>query len=171
MVTTSVPVVRPYRRTSDARATHEVFRSAILESAARDYGPEQLEAWAGATDTDLAGWDDRRAAADTVVAVVDERVVGFADLQPDGLVDMLFVHPEFSRRGIARMLIGVVERTARETGIATLRTYASRTARPAFEQFGFQVVADRPDNIVGGMIVPNYEMRCDLGSGGEGGLP
>ena len=155
-------VIRSYRRMLDARETHDVFRAAILGSAARDYTPEQIAAWAGAPDIDLRGWDDRRAAADTFVAVVEGHVVGFADLQLDGLVDMLFVRPEFAGRGIARQLVETVKRSAFASGITTLRTYASRTAKPAFEQFGFRVVADRPANVAGGVVVPNYEMRCDL---------
>lgn len=161
----SAAIIRPYRRTLDARETHGVFRAAILGSASRDYAPEQVAAWAGAPDIDLTSWDDRRAAADTFVAAVEGQVVGFADLRFDGLVDMLFVRPESTGRGIARLLVEAVKRRAIASGITTLRTYASRTARPAFEHLGFRVVADRPDNLVGGVIVPNYEMRCDLRPG------
>ena len=163
----SAAVIRPYRRMLDARETHDVFRGAVLGSASRDYTPEQIVAWAGAPNIDLTGWDDRRATADTFVAVVngqEGQIVGFGDLRSGGLVDMLFVRPEFSGRGIARLLVEAVKRRAAASGITTLCTYASRTARPAFEQFGFAVVTDRPDNVVGGVIVPNYEMRCDLES-------
>ena len=95
--------------------------------------------------------------------MVDGRVAGFADFLDDGLLDMLFVHPDFGRRGVARLLVDRVQQEAAAAGLSTLRTYASRTARPAFERFGFWVVVARPDNVVDGHVVPNYEMRATLG--------
>jgi len=155
-------VLRAYRREVDARATHAVYRSAIIRTASADYQPDQIAAWAGPEDADLIQWDARRLAAHTFVAEAAGRVAGFADFLDDGLVDMLFVHPDFGRRGIARQLVDTVKREAARAGLSALRTHASRTARPAFEQFGFRVVAARPDNKVGGQTVPNYDMRCDV---------
>ena len=158
-------VVRPYHSPEDAAGTHAAYRAAITRTAAADYAPEQIAAWAGAEEVDLDRWDARRAAAHTVVAVVDGRVAGFADHLDDGLLDMLLVHPDFGRRGIARLLVDQVKREAAAAVLSTLRTHASRTARPAFERFGFWVMASRPENVVNGQTVPNYEMRCTLGPG------
>lgn len=155
-------VVRPYRRQDDARGTHAAYRSAITRTASADYEPEQIAAWAGAEDVDLRLWDARRVAAYTFVAVIEGQIIGFSDYVDDGLLDMLFVHADFGRRGIARLLVNEVKREALRDGLPTLRTHASRTARPAFEQFGFWVVASRPDNVISGQTVPNYEMKCDL---------
>lgn len=158
----SSAVVRPYVPGDDARGTHLAFRLAITRSAVADYEPDQIAAWAGAENLDLSRWDARRAAAHTFVAVADGRVVGFADFLDGGLLDMLFVHPDFGRRGIARVLVATVKREAAAAGLSVLHTRASRTARPVLERLGFHVVADRPDNVVNGVVVPNYEMRCDL---------
>lgn len=155
-------VVRPYRSPDDAAATSAAFRSAILVSAATVYTPAQIAAWLGPDDVDLDAWDARRRAAWTVVAEVEGVVVGFSDLLPDGLVDMLFVHPDAGRRGIARALLTAVEADARGRGITELRTFASRRARPVSERLGFVVVADRPDNTARGVVVPNCEMRRRL---------
>lgn len=48
-----------------------------------------MDAWAGPTRTDLSSWDVRRRQASTLVAELDDTVVGFTDLLPDGLVDAL----------------------------------------------------------------------------------
>ena len=161
--------VRAYHPRDDAAGTHAAYRAAITRTAAADYAPDQIAAWAGAEEVDLDRWDARRAAARTVVAVADGRVAGFADHLDDGLLDMLFVHPDFGRRGVARLLVDRVKREAEAAGLSTLRTYASRTARPAFERFGFWVVTSRPENVVHGQTVPNYEMRCTLGRGSSPG--
>jgi putative acetyltransferase len=155
-------IVRPYGGQQDAEGTYAVFTSAITRTASADYDPEQIDAWLGARPADVEKWNGRRTAARTWVATADGRVVGFSDLVDDGLLDMLFVHPDFGGRGVARLLVGTVKREAARAGLPALRTRASRTAKPAFERFGFRVVAFRPDNRVGGQIVPNYEMECVL---------
>lgn len=166
MVGDTPPVlVRAYRRRDDAKGTHAAYRLAITRTASADYEPKEIAAWVGAGDVDLSQWDAHRTAAHTFVAVVDKQIAGFVDFLGDGLLDMLFVHPDFGRRGIARMLVARVKREAGLVGLSALHTHASRTARPAFEQFGFWVVTSRPDNIVNAHTVPNYEMRCDLTSG------
>ena len=158
-----VVTIRDYRSPHDAASTHAVYRSAITRTASADYEPTQITAWAGDEHPDLERWDGRRAAAHAFVAIVDGEVVGFVDLLDDGLVDMLFVHPGVGRRGVARRLLDTVKQEARSAGLSTLHTHASRTARPAFERLGFRFSAARPDNRVNGVVVPNDEMRCDLG--------
>jgi len=157
------PELRGYRSPDDVEATSGTFQSAIRQTAAAVYRPDQVEAWAGPTRTDLSGGDARRQQASTLVAVVDGIVVGFTDLLPDGLVDMLFVHPRAGGRGIARALLTAIKLEARTRGITELRTLASRSAQPAFEHLGFTLVAHRPDNIVRGVVVPNAELCCLVG--------
>ncbi len=166
-------LIRPYRPGEDAEETHTVFWLAVVRTSIADYEPAQIEAWAGPRTIELENWDARRVAAHTFVAVLGDsgsadegrpggQVVGFADFLDDGLLDMLFVHPEFGGRGVARRLIEAVKNGARSVGLATLHTRASRTARPACERLGFSVVAERPDNTVNGHRVPNYAMECRL---------
>ena len=161
-ITAASCIVRAYRAGDDAAGTHAAFRQAVVQTASSDYDSEQIAAWAGTPDVDLAHWDARRVAAHTFVAVVGGHVAGFVDFLDDGLLDMLFVHPDHGRTGVARALVATVRQEARSAGLVTLHTHASRTARPAFERFGFRTIRERPDNVVGGRIVPNYEMQCDL---------
>jgi putative acetyltransferase len=69
-----------------------VFLRAIRETAAGDYSPDQVAAWA-AEHGDLAAWAASHAAAHTQVAIIDGRVARFTDLDDDGYEDMLFVDP------------------------------------------------------------------------------
>ncbi|WP_448630734.1 hypothetical protein [Cellulomonas soli] len=68
---------------------------------------------------------------------------------------------------MARALVTAITDETRARGLPGLRTFASRSARPAFERLGFVVVAERLDNAVRGVVVPNWEMRCDLARGGH----
>ena len=152
--------LRPYRDT-DAEPTWQVFHAAVRVTAAKDYTPEQLEAWSPG-EVDLEAWGRRRAAAWTVVAVEGESVVGFSDLTDDGVLDMLFVHPDAGGQGVARMLVEAVLGEARRRGLARVSTHASRTARPAFERLGFVVDRENVDNTTRGVRVPNFDMHLDL---------
>jgi putative acetyltransferase len=75
---------------------------------------------------------------------------------------MLFVHPDAGRRGVARALVEAVVAKARALGLSELRTHASRTARPAFERFGFAVERANDQNWIRGQNVPNYDMRLTV---------
>jgi putative acetyltransferase len=129
-------LVRAYRP-EDRDAVINIFVRAIRESAIRDYSPAQTEAWSGVDR--IAGWSD---VGDrfTWVAVVDELVVGFTDLERSGHLDRMYVHPEHEGRGIASALLTCLEAAARHQGLTRLFTEASITARPFFERRGFKVL-------------------------------
>ena len=129
--------VRDYLPT-DLDAVIAIFLGAIREIASKDYDRAQVDAWA---QVDRAGWAERRLSRPTWVAVRDQTLVGFTDLEPDGHLDMMFVHPAYQRIGIASLLLETVETAARDQGIPRLFTEASITARPFFEKRGFSLLA------------------------------
>jgi putative acetyltransferase len=145
---------------ADARATLDVFLRAVRVTAARDYTAEQVRAWAP-DDIDRAAWAERRAGSRTRVAVRDDVVVGFTDVDAAGYVDMLFVDPDAARTGVARALLDWVVRTARADGATELTTHASVTARPFFAANGFEVVAEQHP-VRRGVALTNYRMRRPL---------
>jgi putative acetyltransferase len=73
--------IRPYR-SDDVESLVALFRSSVRQIALGDYTETQVLAWA----PDLS------------------------DLERDGHVDMLYVHPAFKRRGVARALLSHIER-------------------------------------------------------------
>ncbi|MEU4155255.1 GNAT family N-acetyltransferase [Actinoplanes sp. NPDC026670] len=159
-------VIRRYVE-ADAGATWRVFHAAIHGTASRDYTPEQVRAWAPDT-VDEVRWKGRRAAAYTYVACLDGVVVGFSDFTDEGLLDMLFVHPDAGGRGVARALVGRVLREAVAAGHRRLHVHASLTARPAFERFGFVVDAARVVE-VRGQRLRNFDMSISLPGADDAG--
>lgn len=151
--------LRDYAET-DAETTLDVFLRAIRVTAAQDYTPEQVGAWAS-DDIDPAAWAARRAGSRTRVAVRDGVVVGFTDVDAAGYVDMLFVDPAAARTGVARALLDWAAQTARADGATELTTHASITARPFFAAHGFEVVAEQHP-VLRGVALSNYRMRRPL---------
>lgn len=149
--------VRPYA-SDDAVPTWLVFQVAVRRTALHDYTEEQVRAWAP-DETDAEEWAGCRASAHTYVVCEGERVVGFSDFTDDGLLDMLFVHPDYSGQGLARMLVERVLQEAKQRGLSRLVTHASRTARPAFEALGFVVDRENTSNWIRGQNLPNFDMH------------
>ncbi|MCS5723292.1 GNAT family N-acetyltransferase [Herbiconiux sp. CPCC 203407] len=158
---TRAPIrIRPYGR-ADAPATLALFLAAVTQTAAADYTPEQISAWAAADERDVERWDAAMTARRSVVATIDGDTAGFSDVSPDGYIDMMFTAPAFLRRGVATCLLTHVEAAARACAAAELTTHASITARPFFERHGFTVEAEqRP--VRRGIALTNFRMRKPL---------
>lgn len=163
-------MIRGYRP-DDAETTMAVFRRAVTDTASRDYNSEQVHTWAGHTGTP-GQWNERRMAVRTWVAEVAEYpfesstreasgsenvLAGFIDIDEAGYIDMLFVDPSCSRRGVASLLLGQVERFAGASGLDRLTVHASITARPFFAKHGFRVIGTRRPAI-GAVTFTNYLM-------------
>lgn len=143
---------------ADLDALIALFLRAIREVAAKDYQPAQIEAWARA-DRDL--WATRRLDRPTWVATIGGEVAGFSDLEADGHLDMMFVHPEHQGAGVASALLAEVEAAARGQGLGRIFTEASITARPFFEVRGFRVIAGQEVER-GGQRLANFRMEKSL---------
>jgi len=77
------------------------------------------------------------------VAVIEELVVGFTDLEPSGHLDNMNAHPEHEGRGVASALLACLEAAARSVGLTRIFTEASITAKPFFERRGSRVLTDQ----------------------------
>lgn len=130
--------IRPYR-SADCPALAELFYETVHTVCARDYTPEQLDAWATG-EVDLSAWDASFLAHRTLAAVEGETIVGFADMDGNGYLDRLYVHRDFQRRGVATALCDALEAA---TAAETFTTHASCTARPFLEHRGWRVVREQ----------------------------
>lgn len=141
--------------TEDLDAVIDVFQRAIREVASKDYNPAQIAAW---SKVDRDGWKPWRLTRPTWVALDGVRVVGFSDLEADGHLDMMFVHPDYQGRGVASTLLRQVEDAALAQGLRRIFTEASKTARPFFARRGFVVDAEQ---VVGkrGERMTNFRMH------------
>jgi putative acetyltransferase len=155
-----MPIVIRNYQTTDAASVVDIFRASVRSVPAQDYNQSQVQAWApDVIDEDRFG--QRCESKSTWVAVMEDRIAGFSDLESDGHVDMLYVHPDFQRRGIARALLQHIEESARALDLRRLYTEASITARPAFEAVGFRVIL--PQTVtVRGESMTNYRMEKRL---------
>jgi len=156
--------IRKYNR-GEEDALWELHYNAVHRVAARDYTDEQLQAWAP-REIDTAAWRAKMAAIDPYVCVYEDGdsgavIVGYADLQPSGLIDHFFVHHRWQGRGAGKRLMAAIEADAQARGIARLTAHVSITARPFFQRRGFRVIA--PQEVTrGGVALKNFQMAKEL---------
>jgi GNAT superfamily N-acetyltransferase len=156
--------LRDYRP-EDRDRLIDLFRDTVRSLALSDYTKAQVRAWAPDV-IDQAAWARRLAANRTLVAEVDGRIVGFAELTEEGHIEMLFCHKDHQGKGVGSALLAGLERTARDRGLARLSTEASLTARPFFEARGFQVEARQEVERRGQRLV-NFAMTESLAADGS----
>jgi putative acetyltransferase len=130
---------------NDVAAIAGVFTESVRSTAARDYSPEQIDAWAPVSldPSDMAEWHRRLARMIAFVAEIESEVAGFVTYEPDGHLDYLYVGSRFQRRGVAAKLCARVEQEALALRLNRIFAEASITARPFFESIGFRVVAEQ----------------------------
>ncbi len=141
----------------DEVALFRVHFTAIHDIASRDYSPEQIEAWAP-TDTDMVMWADRMHTLRPFVAELDGEIVGYADLQPHGLIDHFYVSGRHPRRGIGKRLMVRIHEEAQALGLMRLTSHVSRTAEPLFTLHGFRVI-ERAFPVRRGVTLENALMQ------------
>lgn len=127
-------VIRAYQ-TSDCGELAELFYHTVHTVNAKDYTKEQLDAWATGT-VDLEKWNQSFEEHYSLVAVDDEMIIGFGDIEKTGYLGRLFVHPDYQRKGVATAICNQLEQAVQEKIV----THASITARPFFEKRGYKVV-------------------------------
>ena len=140
--------LRPYR-SEDCPALAALFYDTVHTVNARDYTPEQLDAWADG-QVDLVAWDASFLAHTALVAEEKGIIVGFADLAEDGYLDRLYVHKDWQGRGVATALCDALS--------GAKLTHASLTARPFFEHRGWQVVKEQKVERRG-VLLTNFVME------------
>jgi putative acetyltransferase len=127
--------LRPYLP-ADRPLLAEIFRASVEELTGDDYDPAQQSAWAAIAD-DEAVFTKRLDGALTLVATMEGEPVGFASLAGPEKIDMLYVHPAATRRGVAALLVDALEKLAAGRGAKRLTANASDTSLGFYEHRGF----------------------------------
>lgn len=127
---------------SDIAQIVSLFYETVHSVNKQDYSQEQLDAWAPLDEKEikLQTWSDSMRHNITYVAEINDIIVGFADLTPDGHLDRLYVHKDFQGQGIASALVNKLESEAIRLDLVEINTDASITAKPFFEGRGYQVL-------------------------------
>ena len=138
----------------DCKQLAELFYQTVHNVNDKDYTKEQLDAWATGM-VDLKEWDKSFQEHYTVVAVKQNEIIGFGDIDKSGYLDRLYVHKDHQREGIATAICNKLEYLP---GQVRITTHASITARPFFEKRGYNVIKQQ-EVVRGGISLINFVME------------
>ena len=127
--------LRPYLP-RDLPRLGAITRAAIEDLAAEDYDHEQRAAWASSFE-DEGRFGAKLESYVTLVADAGDVVAAYIALKDNETVELLYVAPEFARRGIATFLCQAMELLAEGRKAGKLKVQASDTAQPLFEALGY----------------------------------
>ena len=135
----------------------ELFYSTVHNVNQRDYTVEQREAWAPQR-YDANVWAARLAQSEPFVALHNEEIVGFADVQTDGYIDFFFCHQAYQGKGVGKVLMKHLLKTGKRYGVKRFYADVSITAKPFFQHYGFEVVRQQQKE-VRGVALTNFLME------------
>ena len=151
--------IRPYH-SDECQAILSLFYETVHKINRRDYTREQIEAWTNNNNIDPIAWNLSLIHHKTLVAEMDNTIVGFGDLNGNFL-DRLYVHAEYQRRGIATAIMDRLERYAAEQNYTTIVTHASITAYPFFRDRNYQLLKEQQVERHG-VFLKNIMMQKEL---------
>lgn len=153
--------IRPGRPT-DSEALSALVVASVRALGPRAYGPEQIAVWAASAPSpaqltlSLMAGRARMVAADA-----RDRPLAFADVDPDGRIDLFYAAPQAAGGGLAAALLAAVEAHARARGCVRLTAEASAVARGLFVRAGFTVL-ERRDFAVAGVAIWDFAVEKRL---------
>jgi putative acetyltransferase len=143
----------------DAEFISKIFYHTIHKINAKDYTKEQIDAWAPWSSVqDYSGWKQKLQQIKPYVAMINDRVVGFAEFEPNGHIDCFYVHHEFQGCGVGSALMAAIDKESMNKSLSHVYAEVSITAKPFFERKGFNVVKQQSVTIRGVTLI-NYVME------------
>lgn len=129
--------IRKYKQ-SDCKELAKLFYHTVHTVNAKDYTEGQLNVWADGK-VDLEKWNISLQEHFSIVAVDDDVIVAFGDIDKTGYLDRLYVHPDYQGKGIATAICNQLEAGVQ----VSIVTHASITARSFFENRGYKVIKEQ----------------------------
>ncbi len=146
-------LIREYR-SSDIDAVIALFKDTVYAINSKDYFFNQIEAW---TNIDVNKWIETLEKNYSLVATIDEKIVGFGDMDDNDHLDRLYVHKDYQGLGIATSLCDKLEARASKE----ISTFASISAKGFFEKRGYSTIKVQ-EVCRHGIYLTNYIMLKEL---------
>ena len=104
-----------------------LLKRSIVELCGPDYGNDKkiIDEWIESKDTY------------SVTALVDNNIVGFGLSNISGEILLLYVLPEFNRKGIGKSMYLCIENQLLKNNVTKVIAYSTITAKPFYLEMGF----------------------------------
>src|ERR1700754_4279546 len=92
---------------TDLDIIRDLFSNCVMRVCANDYTSDQLKVWASSA-VDRGRWLTKLHSQFFLVAECDDMIVGFGSLEEHDSVDLLYVHQDYQRTGIADKILNAL---------------------------------------------------------------
>lgn len=145
---------------SDLTEMQEMYIETIKWVCKNDYSPLEIDAWISGLNN-VERWLKVIHAQFVLLALIDDKIVGYGTLKDGNYIDFFCVHKDFQRQGIADKVFNELEQEAKKENSKTITADISITAKPFFEMKGF-IVKAKQKNMRLGVELVNYKMEKEL---------
>lgn len=149
--------IRVYQE-ADAPVLAELYYQTIHQINRQDYSAEQVNAWAPEASRQADKWREKWKKLAPMVAVMGDKIVGFAEFESNGHIDCFYCHHDYQGCGVGSALMAEIEKRAGESGVERIYAEVSTTAKRFFEAKGFVVVKAQEVNLRG-VKLTNFVME------------
>jgi putative acetyltransferase len=149
--------IRKYKP-EDTQALASIYFNTIHLINSQHYSKEQVDVWAPLKSLEGEGWLKKFLRTNPIIAVVDNEIVGFAELEPNGHIDCFFCHHNWIRRGVGSALMHKIHEDAQKQNITRIFSEVSITAKPFFEKHGFTTICEQK-MVRNNVELINYKME------------
>ena len=152
--------IRP-GRAGDAAALAQIYAGTVRALGPQLYTPQQVEAWAG-YGSQLDKFEAFLEVPGTFVWEEGGGIMGFCTLNADGYVNLLYVAPKATRKGIGGALLAhALNYGENELGLRRFTTKASHFSHALFARYGFLVEEEEIVDF-GGADFHRYGMALEV---------
>ena len=133
-----------------------LFVETINSTCKNDYNERQLKVW-NLSIENKERWINKLNTQYFLKARIDKKIVGFGSLENGKYVDLIYVHKNHLRQGVANLLFENLKNESVRLGFDKLTSDVSITAKPFFEMKGFKIIK-KNKNIINDVVIINYHM-------------
>ena len=144
----------------DLAELQQLFVDTVSNVCKVDYNSDQISVWTSSIENEKR-WRDILTNQFVLVAQDRKKIVGFCTLDNGNYIDLLYIHQNYQRQGIAHKLYADIEKEARRQRQTELTSDVSKTARPFFEIVGFKMLKEQSISLKG-VELTNYKMTKGL---------
>jgi len=145
---------------SDLAEMQKMFVDTIKTICTSDYDEQQIKAWVSGVEN-KERWNEIMTKQFVLIAQDADKIVGFITLASGCHIDLLYVHKNYQRKGIAKQLLDEITNEALRLRQTNLTSDVSKTAKAFFLRNGFKQLQEQT-NIRQGIELVNYKMNKRL---------
>ncbi|WP_462250120.1 GNAT family N-acetyltransferase [Ekhidna sp.] len=113
----------------------KLFDETIRNVNSKDYSSQQIQVWSSAKNRNI--WTEKIKDQSFLIAISNEKIVGFSSIDSVGFLDFMYVHYQHLRKGIATALLNKIEAIAVAQSNKSIWSSVSITAQPFFIKKGY----------------------------------